>query len=68
MDFMDWLKIYPDYGFTLKSAPENSDKILSLFKKQKIEAKIVGKVTNDNTMTIQDKNEKKHYVTLKQTL
>ena len=58
MDFIDWLKIYPGYGFTLTSSPENTDKILSLFKNQKIEARVIGKVTNDNIMTLKDKNQK----------
>jgi len=59
LDFIDWLKIYPGYGFTLTSAPENTDKILNLFKKQKVEARVVGKVTNDNVMTLVDDNQKK---------
>ncbi len=59
LDFIDWLKIYPGYGFTLTSACENTDKILNLFKKQKIEARVIGKVTNDNIMTLVDKNKKK---------
>ena len=59
MDFIDWLKIYPGYGFTLTSTPENTDKILNLFKKQKIEARVVGKVTNDNKMELSDHNQKK---------
>jgi len=59
LDFIDWLKIYPGYGFTLTSAPENTDKILNLFKKQKVEARVVGKVTNDNVMTLVDNNQKK---------
>ena len=59
LDFIDWLKIYPGYGFTLTSAPENTDKILNLFKKQKVEARVVGKVTNDNVMTLVEKKKKK---------
>jgi selenophosphate synthetase-related protein len=59
LDFIDWLKIYPGYGFTMTSSPENTDKILNLFNKQKIEARVIGKVTNDNTMTLVDKNNKK---------
>jgi len=59
LDFIDWLKIYPGYGFTLTSAPENTDKILNLFKKQKVEARVVGKVTKDNVMTLVDNNQKK---------
>ena len=59
MEFIDWLKIYPGYGFTLTSAPENTDKILNLFKQQKIEARVIGKVTNDNIMSLVDKNQKK---------
>ena len=35
MDFIDWLKIYPGYGFSLTSSPENTDKILSLLKNKK---------------------------------
>ncbi|KYC46372.1 MAG: thiamine monophosphate kinase [Candidatus Methanofastidiosum methylothiophilum] len=59
IEFIDWLKIYPGYGFTLTSKQENTDKILNLFRKQKIEARVIGKVTNDNLMTLVDKNQKK---------
>ncbi len=59
INFIDWLKIYPGYGFTLTSTSENTDKIIKLFKKQEIEAKVIGKVTNDNTMKLKYKNQNK---------
>ncbi|NMC76225.1 MAG: methanogenesis marker 2 protein [Candidatus Methanofastidiosa archaeon] len=59
LDFIDWLKIYPGYGFTLTSAPENTDQILNLFKKQKVEARVIGKVTDDNVMSLISDNQKK---------
>ncbi|MCF8114681.1 MAG: hypothetical protein K9K21_12600 [Desulfotignum sp.] len=54
IDLMDWLCCFQSFGFILAVRPENSKKVLTLFSKRNIDAKIIGKVTDTDRVVLDD--------------
>lgn len=54
---LDWLHCFQSFGFILAVKPENTPKVLDLFSERKIDAAVVGKVTDSDQVIIQDKEE-----------
>ncbi|WP_457553896.1 AIR synthase related protein [Desulfobacula sp.] len=55
----DWLHCFQSFGFILAVSPENSKKVIELFSNQDIDANIIGKVTkNDQVVLEQNKVSK----------
>ncbi len=52
MPLKKWLKVYPSYGFVMTSAPENTSKIIKIFKKEKIACHRVGVVISGSELKV----------------
>ena len=52
IELIDWLHCFQSFGFILAVNPENSNKVMELFSNRSIDANIVGKVTNDDSVML----------------
>ncbi len=52
MPLKKWLKVYLSYGFVMTSAPENTSKIIKIFKKEKIACHRVGVVISGSELKV----------------
>jgi selenophosphate synthetase-related protein len=50
---IDWLHCFQSFGFILAVNPENSKKVLELFSSRNIEANVIGKVSNDHRVVLE---------------
>ncbi|MHC1604532.1 MAG: methanogenesis marker 2 protein [Candidatus Methanofastidiosia archaeon] len=57
VDIVDWIKMYPGFGFILTSKNKNTKTILKLFKEAGVACSVIGKVTNGSKMIIKDNKE-----------
>jgi hypothetical protein len=56
-DFIDWLKIFPSYGFILGSSKINAYKIIDLFNKKGISSNIIGNVNESKRVILRYKGK-----------
>ncbi|EIJ80450.1 phosphoribosylformylglycinamidine synthase II related protein [Bacillus methanolicus PB1] len=47
VDFSNWIKMFPGYGFILAVDPEHADKVQALFRKVQITAQVIGELTEE---------------------
>ncbi|MHC1598117.1 MAG: methanogenesis marker 2 protein [Candidatus Methanofastidiosia archaeon] len=59
VDFIDWLKMYPGFGFIITCAKENSKEIQSIFKEENIACETIGSINEGSNMILKMENEKK---------
>jgi uncharacterized protein len=55
IELKDWLHCFQSFGFILAVNPENSKAVLKLFSSRKIDAVIVGKVSQDDRVVLKQK-------------
>ncbi|OWT33450.1 hypothetical protein BGI41_02340 [Methanobrevibacter sp. 87.7] len=53
-----WLKAYPGAGFVLTAPSENCDKIIENLEKYSLSTNVVGTVTNEKVLYLENENEK----------
>ncbi len=58
IDLIDWLKIYPSYGFIVCADPGKCDDLLSLFTENGISANIIGEIINENNLYLNHSGER----------
>jgi putative methanogenesis marker protein 2 len=70
LEFDHWLKMYPGMGFIVTCRPENTKKVLSVFKNHKLNASKIGKIVSAPRLDIIEGGEratvfdfKKHEIT-----
>jgi putative methanogenesis marker protein 2 len=70
LEYDHWLKMYPGMGFIVTCKPENTKKVLSVYKKHKLNASKVGKIVSAPRLDIVEGGEratvfdfKKHEIT-----
>ncbi|MHC1567370.1 MAG: methanogenesis marker 2 protein [Candidatus Syntropharchaeia archaeon] len=54
VDMEQWLKVYPGMGFILTSDPENTEEVISIFKKHKLTAVKIGETIEKPVLRITD--------------
>ncbi|HOP09483.1 MAG TPA: methanogenesis marker 2 protein [Candidatus Methanofastidiosa archaeon] len=54
IDFLDWIRMYPGFGFIMTCDEDNSEDIIELFNVGSVSSCVIGKVTDDGKMTIKD--------------
>ncbi|MCL2142944.1 MAG: methanogenesis marker 2 protein [Methanomassiliicoccaceae archaeon] len=59
VDIMQWLLAYQGYGFALSCRPENSKRLIDMFRTIKVDAAVVGKVDASTELVIRSGNESK---------
>ena len=59
VDFIQWILSYMGCGFVFACPPENSARIIEIFKKVKCEGAVVGKVTDSPLFTLRSCGEEK---------
>jgi len=59
VDTIQWLLAYQGYGFVLTCRPENSKRLMDLFKKVKVDAAVVGKVNDSSELVLRSGKKKK---------
>lgn len=57
MDFIEWIKMYPGFGFIITCDKKNSEEIISIFRSQNVEARTIGGIVEEKKMTISRGNE-----------
>ena len=55
IELKDWLHCFQSFGFILAVRPENSKKVLELFSNRSIDANIIGKVTQNDLVILEQK-------------
>ena len=59
VDFIQWILSYMGCGFVFSCPPENSQRIIEIFRKVKCEGAVVGKVTDSPLFTLRSCGEEK---------
>ena len=59
VDFIQWILSYMGCGFVFACPPENSQRIIEIFRKVKCEGAVVGKVTDSSLFTLRSCGEEK---------
>jgi len=57
IDFIEWIKMYPGFGFIITCKEENTKEIISIFNSQNVEARAIGKVIEEKKMIITKGND-----------
>lgn len=57
VDFLQWILSYQGCGFVFSCAPENSARIIEIFKNVHCEGKVVGKVNDTSVLSLKSHNE-----------
>ncbi len=57
LDLASWLKMYPGMGFVVTAKPENAEKVLEVFQRRGLTAKVIGLVTADRRLIIRKGRE-----------
>ncbi len=52
LDLLSWLKMYPGMGFVVTAKPENAPKVLEVFEKRGLVARVIGRVTKERKLII----------------
>jgi putative methanogenesis marker protein 2 len=52
VDIMQWFLTYQGYGFTFSCKPENSQRLIDMFKTVKVDGAVVGKVDNSTKLIL----------------
>jgi hypothetical protein len=52
VDFLDWIRMYPGFGFIMTCDEEKSEEIIKLFNVDSVVARKIGKITKDCKMVI----------------
>jgi len=55
IELNDWLHCFQSFGFILAVKPENSKKVLELFSNRNIDANIIGSVTQNDRVVLEQK-------------
>ncbi|HTX44382.1 MAG TPA: methanogenesis marker 2 protein [Methanocella sp.] len=58
LEYDHWLKMYPGMGFIVTCRPENTTKVLGVYRKHKLNAFKVGKIVSDPRLDIVRDNER----------
>jgi len=59
VDFLEWLLMYPGFGFTLTCDPKNTQQIIGIFEEENVECKKVGTVTDTRKLIIKNEHSEK---------
>ena len=62
IELSDWLVCFQSFGFVLSVSPENSETVIALFREREITAAIIGKVTDEPTVTLKNGLESKSFL------
>ncbi len=65
IDLVDWLKIYPSYGFILCVDKIHSDHCIRLFNEKRVASDIIGEVTDGNNLSLFLNGEKEIFFDFK---
>ncbi len=57
LDLQSWLKMYPGMGFVVTAKPENAKKVLEVFQRRGLTARVIGLVTADRRLIIRKGRE-----------
>ncbi|GGG08707.1 AIR synthase related protein [Paenibacillus abyssi] len=57
-----WLQMFPGYGFIVAADPDRTDEITALFAQEGIAATVIGELTSDTQIIIQDGGEEALYI------
>ncbi len=52
LDLVSWLKMYPGMGFVVTAKPENAKKVLEVFQRRGLTARVIGLVTADRRLIL----------------
>jgi len=52
VEFLNWIRMYPGFGFILTCDEDNSDEVMELFRPHDVESCVIGKVTKGDRMCI----------------
>ena len=52
LDLSSWLKMYPGMGFVVTAKPEDAEKVLEVFQRRGLTARVIGQVTADRRLII----------------
>ena len=59
IELSDWLVCFQSFGFVLSVSPKNSEAVISLFREREITAPVIGKVTDEPVVILQNGPESK---------
>jgi len=57
VDFIDWLKMYPSFGFIVSASGKNVKKLLTIFSQKGYTVGTIGEVKDDSKLTLHYKGE-----------
>ncbi|HEX7445819.1 MAG TPA: methanogenesis marker 2 protein [Methanothrix sp.] len=57
LDLASWLKMYPGMGFIVTAKPEDAEKVLEVFQRRGLTARVIGLVTEDRRLIIRKGSE-----------
>ena len=57
LDLASWLKMYPGMGFVVTATPEDAEKVLEVFQRRGLTARVIGLVTADRRLIIRKGRE-----------
>lgn len=57
IELLDWLVCFQSFGFVLSVQPHQSRSVINLFHEREIKASIIGKVIDEPTVTLQDRQK-----------
>jgi len=52
LDLAGWLKMYPGMGFVVTAKPESAEKVLEVFERRGLTARVIGRVTEERKLVI----------------
>ena len=52
LDLAGWLKMYPGMGFVVTAKPESAEKVLEVFERRGLTARVIGRVTEERKLII----------------
>jgi len=57
LELASWLKMYPGMGFVVTTQPENAEKVLEVFERRGLTARVIGQVTDARKLVIRQGSE-----------
>lgn len=57
MDFLDWIRMYPGFGFILACDKDKSEEIIKLFSHKKVKTCVIGTIIEEKKMIIEKDGE-----------
>ncbi|MBN1786140.1 MAG: methanogenesis marker 2 protein [Candidatus Methanofastidiosa archaeon] len=59
VDIQDWVRMYPGFGFIMTCDKENTDLVIDIFRSEKVESCVIGKVEKGSLMSLKSGDEKR---------